>query len=137
LVKTKSKQLNDYLIGETRHFYKETEFFCRQYFTKDQKEDYLNDLKSRRLFVNKIPKDMDDNELLQLFRTKYVTEKAYQIRKNKTESMGYGYVIFVKEKEAKRVLDLARHSNGYLSLSMSNHSKVRLFIDQYRDREFR
>ena len=92
LITTESSDLYNYLLNQ-RLFYGQTEFYCRQYFSKDQKDKYLEDLKFRRLFAKKIPKNLNDNDFLQIIRQHLGSvEKAYQIRRDKSKGMGYGYV---------------------------------------------
>lgn len=99
LLSTKSKQFKNKLLSNVQIFHN-TEFFCRHYFSKDEKELYLQDLKQRRLFFKNVPKGLPDNKLLKLFRSRFYTEKAYQIRKFNSSGQGYGYVIFAKPEES-------------------------------------
>lgn len=137
LITTRSEKLNNFLLEE-RHFIENIEFFCRKYFSKDEKGKYLSDLKERRLFAKNIPKDLSDRELLKFFKEYFNVEKAYQIRKLQNLGMGYGYIIFAKKVDAMDALSLARQQNGYINFdNYHGRGKMNIYLDQYRDQSFR
>lgn len=109
LLTTKSPRLQEHLLSGS-HYFEGHQFYCRKYYSKEEKSDYLDDLKQRRVFVKKVPHEIDDSGLLRLIRQRFKVEKAYQIRLKNNQGMGYGYVILATPKEAKSLLAQSKSS---------------------------
>jgi RNA recognition motif-containing protein len=80
-------------------------FYTRVYFSKNEKQKYLQDLKNRRIGIRNIPLDCSDRKLLSYFRQKYKVEKAYSLRNKHGKSVGTGFVIFPTVAETKKCID--------------------------------
>jgi RNA recognition motif-containing protein len=95
--------LNEFLLDEDQFIFGDL-FYTRIYYSKKQKQKYLQDLESRRVGLRNIPKHCSDNQLLLYFRQKYKVEKAYSMRNKTGATSGTGFFIFPTATEANKCI---------------------------------
>lgn len=108
---TPSKDMFDYMVSMSHELLGET-IYCRAYYSGKDKSKYLEDLNSRRIFIRNIPIRLKDPQIFKIFERFGQVERAYAIRDEEGNSLGYGYVNFASKFQADKILQLQKLQIG-------------------------
>jgi len=107
-VKVSSKEAYDQIIDMT-HFIKKRQIECRPYYSSSSFAKYQKDFYNSRVYVTKIPSNVDNQRLKQIFEMAGKVTKAYIIHNNKPAHLyNFGYVVFKNPSDAIKAVKIQK-----------------------------
>lgn len=98
-------------IVKMTHFINNRQIECRPYLSSSNFAKYQKDFYNSRVYVTKIPSNVDNEKLKRIFEIAGEVTKAYIIHDNKPAHLyNFGYVVFKNPKDAIKAVKIQKFS---------------------------
>ena len=107
-VKLSEKDQYERIIAKT-HVINGRQIECRPYYSTSKFAKFQKSFYNCRVYVTKIPLNVDNNKLKEIFSVVGEVVKAYLIKENKQKNVyNFGYVVFKKHQDATKAVKIQK-----------------------------